>query len=633
MANVQKYARTSITGLAIHIERKTDNHSNENIKIERKNLNYSFLNDDSDMLSRLNKRLEEVYYFNRKDLKVCCSWVVTLPKEYFDYSSGNQRDFFEKTFEFLRDEYGAENVIAAEVHNDERTPHLHFSFVPVVDDTKHNQGKKVSAKEVLTRNHLRTFHKRLDEHLKKHLVFYEGGVLNGTTDVNIKNVEGYKKLMAELESKEKEFNAGLVERENELNKKSKNLDEYIQERKAFTDISIELDVENATKDLEREMHQKRTEFDAELKKEKAAAEIELSREFDEKRRVFDIDLLKEKANAYTKLDEELAEKRRVLDTDLLKEKANEKSKIIEELNKELREEFTVKRRINHKSIENAKKEKQKEIDDAILKYKQKSESKLAEEIELKRIEMIAQLERDELTNLKNKKLLLEEQNDQLQAQIDLHNDDLEKLKHIDKRIKTNEAYLNKTDDAVKEKLLRDKFKDEVNYFIKGRYNEDFDENYLEDSIAFRDYSEDLRDNIKIGLGNKVKIDYDYFNDLVKSSVDLVTAVRHMHDYKARNFSYGFQNHELNDRNRELEKFKRDNTNIVKRHQQLEKEYRNVLSDNERLKGVQAHYERFIAHDAVKGLYEAYEAQIQRKNVRPVLSNQLVEREKDDGLSL
>ena len=52
--------------------------------------------------------------------------------------------------------------MAAVVHYDETTPHLHYAFVPVVFDNKKSRYK-VSAKEVLTRHDLQTFHDDLDQ--------------------------------------------------------------------------------------------------------------------------------------------------------------------------------------------------------------------------------------------------------------------------------------------------------------------------------------------------------------------------------------------------------------------------------------------------------------------------------------
>lgn len=70
---------------------------------------------------------------------------------------------------FLENRYGKENVIQAIVHDDEGgQPHLHFCFVPVVEDPKHDEGYKVCANEVLDRRELRNFHPDLQRYLDEH---------------------------------------------------------------------------------------------------------------------------------------------------------------------------------------------------------------------------------------------------------------------------------------------------------------------------------------------------------------------------------------------------------------------------------------------------------------------------------
>ncbi|MCS8600201.1 mobilization protein [Leuconostoc citreum] len=91
----------------------------------------------------------------------------------------------------MNDRYGQENAVAAVVHYDETTPHLHYAFVPVVFDDKKSRDK-VSAKEVLTRHDLQTFHEDLDQDLKKVLPFYEHGILNNKT-LPFENVAEIKK--------------------------------------------------------------------------------------------------------------------------------------------------------------------------------------------------------------------------------------------------------------------------------------------------------------------------------------------------------------------------------------------------------------------------------------------------------
>uniref|UniRef100_UPI002360E300 MobV family relaxase n=1 Tax=Leuconostoc mesenteroides TaxID=1245 RepID=UPI002360E300 len=159
--------------------------------VSKSYLNQDLMADGSDMLSRFNERLNDVYCMKRDDVKALATWIVTLPEELTEAPYEQQSAFFEATTNFLNDRYGQENAVAAVVHYDETTPHLHYAFVPVVFDDKKSRYK-VSAKEVLTRHDLQTFHDDLDQHLKKMLPFYEQGILNNKT-LPFENVAEIKK--------------------------------------------------------------------------------------------------------------------------------------------------------------------------------------------------------------------------------------------------------------------------------------------------------------------------------------------------------------------------------------------------------------------------------------------------------
>ena len=45
-------------------------------------------------------------------------------------------DYFNESYKFLSDIVGSENIVYAAVHLDEDTPHMHFYFLPVVNETK-----------------------------------------------------------------------------------------------------------------------------------------------------------------------------------------------------------------------------------------------------------------------------------------------------------------------------------------------------------------------------------------------------------------------------------------------------------------------------------------------------------------
>ena len=191
MAHVEKFAISAIGHMCDHYERGRDvERSNENIDSERTGLNYNLAPARSlSQVDFIRQRISEVKCQKRADVKVMCDWVITIPKDFLAAHPDREREFFERTYEFLAERYGEKNVVSAYVHMDEITPHMHFAFVPVTAD-KRKDIEKVSAKEVLTRADLRTFHNDLQEHLERSL-----GV-----EVNVQNeaTKGGNKAIAEL---------------------------------------------------------------------------------------------------------------------------------------------------------------------------------------------------------------------------------------------------------------------------------------------------------------------------------------------------------------------------------------------------------------------------------------------------
>ena len=203
MAHLKKNTRGAVPGLAIHFERKTDHHTNKDIDVAKTYLNQDLISDGSDMLSRFNARLNDVYCMQRDDVKALATWIVTLPEELSEAPYEQQSAFFEATKQFLDDRYGQENAVAAVVHYDETTPHLHYAFVPVVFDAK-KERYKVSAKEVLTRHDLQTFHDELDQNLKAVLPFFIKGILNHKT-LPFENVAEIKKYNDQFKALKEEL--------------------------------------------------------------------------------------------------------------------------------------------------------------------------------------------------------------------------------------------------------------------------------------------------------------------------------------------------------------------------------------------------------------------------------------------
>ena len=236
MANVKKFTRAEIGVVTRHFERAKNKDgeylkwSNQDIDTSKSHLNYNLVEHNLAQLDFINNRCSEVRCYKRKDVNVMVSWVLTAPKELFETE---YQKFFEEGYKFFNSKYGEENCISAYVHMDEVTPHMHYAFVPVTTDKKRGD-LKVSAKEIITRNHLQTFHQELDEYMTK-IFGRDIGVFSEITR-DKGNLEVSELKRRTLENKLEEKNKTLVKVSNLTEKKHLELSEY---RNILKQIKVE----------------------------------------------------------------------------------------------------------------------------------------------------------------------------------------------------------------------------------------------------------------------------------------------------------------------------------------------------------------------------------------------------------
>lgn len=156
IARVQKYSAGSVKGIEIHNQREKNgvSHTNPDIDWEKTAQNYDLHNDKKISFYKIIKEKIQSLHLPkapRKDAVVLAEYLVTSDKTFFDGISTEQRDlFFKDSYNFLAERYGKNNVISAVVHLDERTPHMHFSFVPITSDNR------LAAKSIITRTELKS---------------------------------------------------------------------------------------------------------------------------------------------------------------------------------------------------------------------------------------------------------------------------------------------------------------------------------------------------------------------------------------------------------------------------------------------------------------------------------------------
>lgn len=150
----EKHKRNNASKSYMHNERKNKNYSNTNIDLSKSYLNYHL----KKPLGRYEKEFDRLKEENNlkgqiKDTSVIvCELLMTSDKEFFDSIGENEaKRYFEECYNFVAQykNLGKENIISAVVHMDEATPHMHLSFIPVVDsfDKQRNRIRKVCASD------------------------------------------------------------------------------------------------------------------------------------------------------------------------------------------------------------------------------------------------------------------------------------------------------------------------------------------------------------------------------------------------------------------------------------------------------------------------------------------------------
>ena len=134
---MEKYHKQDVAPIEKENERDENyKASNPQIDSERTRNNYRFTPYFGKTYTEyINGRIKELGLSPRKDAVVMNSFVLGSDKTFFDgLAKVEQYSFFSDCYKFFAERYGEENIIAAVVHNDETTPHMHLNLMPVTKD-------------------------------------------------------------------------------------------------------------------------------------------------------------------------------------------------------------------------------------------------------------------------------------------------------------------------------------------------------------------------------------------------------------------------------------------------------------------------------------------------------------------
>ena len=141
----EKHKGNPARPLEAHHERQKEQYaSNPDIDTSRSRHNFHIVKPEDRYYHFIQNRIEQAGCRTRRDSTRFVDTLVTASPEFFKGKSPKEvSSFFQRAADFLIERIGKDNVISAVVHMDEKTPHLHFTFVPLTEDNR------LCAKEIL----------------------------------------------------------------------------------------------------------------------------------------------------------------------------------------------------------------------------------------------------------------------------------------------------------------------------------------------------------------------------------------------------------------------------------------------------------------------------------------------------
>ncbi|MDL2216874.1 plasmid recombination protein, partial [Desulfovibrio sp. OttesenSCG-928-M14] len=215
--HMDKFKKEAVRGIQSHNRRERESRSNPDIDYERSAGNYDLHEHAAENYSKaIQNRIDDLLLVKavRKDAVHMCGLIVSSDSTFFEKLSPEEtRRFFEESKAFLTEFVGAENVISAMVHMDEKTPHMHFMHVPVTPDGRLNANK------IYTRESLKMLQTELPRHLQSRGFDLQRGVEQEPgakkKHLNTREFKQQQEALHNLEREAKAVSAELEQRQRE----------------------------------------------------------------------------------------------------------------------------------------------------------------------------------------------------------------------------------------------------------------------------------------------------------------------------------------------------------------------------------------------------------------------------------
>ena len=140
-----KYKGPEISRIEAHNERTKETYaSNPDVDTARSKQNFHLVTPERKYRAEAERQIAQAGCRTRSDSVRVVEVLFTASHDFFKgKSKGEIRAFFEECMAFLAQRQDPATYLSAVVHMDEKTPHMHLSFVPLTEDGR------LSAKEIV----------------------------------------------------------------------------------------------------------------------------------------------------------------------------------------------------------------------------------------------------------------------------------------------------------------------------------------------------------------------------------------------------------------------------------------------------------------------------------------------------
>ena len=147
-----KYKGPEITNIEAHNERRKENYaSNPDIDLSRSKYNFHLIEPSGRYRAEAERQISAAGCRTRKDSIRVVEVLFTATPDFFkEKNRAEVKAFFTEALYFFEKQQAKETILSAVVHMDEKTPHMHLSFVPLTTDGRLSAKEIVGNKKKLT---------------------------------------------------------------------------------------------------------------------------------------------------------------------------------------------------------------------------------------------------------------------------------------------------------------------------------------------------------------------------------------------------------------------------------------------------------------------------------------------------